>query len=812
MVNMEETVRVRMTGGPPWGFRLLGGIEHGMPVSVSKIRKRSKADYADLREGDRVLSINGKTVRNAARDVAMAYIDDADDALDLEIVRTSRSTNPRNQDPQTNGQEKQIINRDRRSSNGSVSSNATVRKVTTTTTRIKTTKDGERLQETITKTVTEAIDGEEPKTVSQTTKERGELVGPVRRQSGMYTEHTPPLKVDHGRRTSDVTKTHPSKPKMPGNVTVGQPATITFKPSSKPGVWQPESQQQQQHRQPLQQAQRQQPVYQQPQRAQPQQQTMFQPPRPAYQPPQQHKAKFEMPKPTSNPRYKAPGPSQDFAIFHHKPEPPKAGTRPGQTRTPFVEKQPKFEPVKVQAGGQKPTGKNTAGRELTITFAVPDQHNQVDYGSPPQSPSGMSVDSGVPPESPVTSKKLVPELEEERKPISLLDDPSIILRSLAHDERLQRPFSEPAGRVTEEPEISVVEKRRACKTIADLLMFPKNKQAKGARMFAKRRKRSARYTIEAIGQHDSEDDLDDSSESDSKAAIITIKTAPPPPVIGAGGIPVAPPPPPEGFTQRIRVEPTNFNVKLKSKEKCEHNVVTPKQCLLLAEDLKSQSGKAASMFEKRRLRAEQFVLDESTAKHPKPKAFKKPPGPNAASLEINLQSPATPTKKPTPWEAAAESPVGSVARAFPPKEIKIPPLIQPKSTPPAALAKTNITPKVATKPGFGAGVDRPKGPVPINKDVVSIKAGGHLPKANYKDFNVKARGWGSRASFDNTPGSPASLNSDQGTGTHGQVPSRSHKFGGGYNDFNPKPKAFNADSPRHSTMSPTSSLAESDDL
>ena len=49
---------------------------------------------------------------------------------------------------------------------------------------------------------------------------------------------------------------------------------------------------------------------------------------------------------------------------------------------------------------------------------------QVDFGSPPLSPSGMSVDSGVPPESPKSRVK------DGKK---LLEDPSIILRSLAAD-------------------------------------------------------------------------------------------------------------------------------------------------------------------------------------------------------------------------------------------------------------------------------------------------------------------------------------------------------------------------------------------
>eukprot|EP00057_Strongylocentrotus_purpuratus_P026003 XP_011680477.1 PREDICTED: serine/arginine repetitive matrix protein 1 isoform X1 [Strongylocentrotus purpuratus] len=729
------------------------------------IRKKSKADYADLQEGDRVLSINSKSVRNAARDVAMAYIDEANDSLDLEIVRT-RSANPRMQDRQMNMQKNQDkqSSADRRMSNGS---NA-VRKVTTTTTRIKTTKDGERLQETVTKTVMESLDGETPKTVAQTTSERNDMAGPVRKQIGV-TEHTAPIKMDRGRRTSDVIITHPQKPttdrpRVSGNVSVGQPSTITIDNQHKQGTWQATQ------RQPS--PAKQQPVYQQmqqPQRQQPQHQQ------------QKPKPKFEMPKPSDNPRYAPPGPKTGFALQFRQPAPVQKS-----------KKQSAYEPVSIMQS--KPSG-----RELTITFAMPDENTKVDFGSPPESPSGMSVDSGVPPESP---------LKEDSTDV--YRDPSIILRSLAKDqplaERLQRPYSEPAGRVTEEPEVSIVEKRRACKTIADLLMFPKNKQAKGARMFAKRRKRSARYTIEATGQKDSDEDSEGSSTGESGAAIITIKTAPPPPPppMMNGRIPAPPPPPPGGFTQRIKVEPTNFNVKLKSKAKCEHVSVSPKQCLVLAAGLKGQSGgRAAEMFEKRRLRSEQFVLDESTIKHAKPSSFSKPPGPEkSTTAEIHI-------KKLSPWEAAQESPVGSVSRAFPKKEVKIPP---PMKIPPPTQAKPKPAAQLPAKPGFKASRDLPKYPAPQAKDSIPLKPGSTLPKANFKDFNVKPRGWGRSSTGDNRSGSPASLNSDQGSTGRGQIGTKPLKYGGGFNDFNPKPRLFGIDSPRHGALSPTVSLAESDDL
>ena len=315
-------------------------------------------------------------------------------------------------------------------------------------------------------------------------------------------------------------------------------------------------------------------------------------------------------------------------------------------------------------------------------------------------------------------------------------------------------------------------------------------------MFAKRRKRSARYTIEAIGQRDSDDESDGSS-SEPQAAIITIKApAAPLAVYTDGMVPPPPPMPAGGFTQRIKVEPTNFNVKLKSKDKCEHNVVTPKQCLVLVDDLKSLGGsRAATMFELRRQRSEQYTLDETTMKEPKKPAaapFKKPPGPQTKTDGGSH-------KKLSPWQAAEESPMGYVSKAFPPRENKA-------KVPPPTSYKPKQPPPTASKPGPKPSRELPKFPTPQAKDSIPLPQGTKLGKANFKDFNTKPKGWGSRSSGDHTSGSYASEQ------VSGRSQTKSLKYSGGLNDFNPKPRVFNSDSPRHGALSPTSSLAESEDL
>ncbi|XP_033016770.1 protein Shroom3 [Lacerta agilis] len=51
---------VLLQGGPPWGFTLKGGLEHGEPLIISKIEEGGKADLlnSQLQPGDEVVNIN----------------------------------------------------------------------------------------------------------------------------------------------------------------------------------------------------------------------------------------------------------------------------------------------------------------------------------------------------------------------------------------------------------------------------------------------------------------------------------------------------------------------------------------------------------------------------------------------------------------------------------------------------------------------------------------------------------------------------------------------------------------------------------
>lgn len=80
---------VTLSGGAPWGFRLQGGKDLKQPVQISRVRKKSKACRAGLREGDEVVAINGEPCCDFTHSEVISIIDDVKDNLQLLIKRLS---------------------------------------------------------------------------------------------------------------------------------------------------------------------------------------------------------------------------------------------------------------------------------------------------------------------------------------------------------------------------------------------------------------------------------------------------------------------------------------------------------------------------------------------------------------------------------------------------------------------------------------------------------------------------------------------------------------------------------------------------
>ncbi|XP_066304539.1 uncharacterized protein [Branchiostoma lanceolatum] len=82
-----ERLTAVLTGGPPWGFRLSGGLEVKQPLKVAKVRKKSKAHGSGLQEGDEVLAVNGAPCQDVTHKDCMGIVEGATDRLELEVLR-----------------------------------------------------------------------------------------------------------------------------------------------------------------------------------------------------------------------------------------------------------------------------------------------------------------------------------------------------------------------------------------------------------------------------------------------------------------------------------------------------------------------------------------------------------------------------------------------------------------------------------------------------------------------------------------------------------------------------------------------------
>ncbi|XP_042358728.1 synaptopodin 2-like protein [Plectropomus leopardus] len=84
---VAEEVIITLSGGAPWGFRLQGGVEHQKPLQVAKVRKRSKACRAGLREADELVSINDQPCGTLSHAQAMDLIDSSPGILHIRVKR-----------------------------------------------------------------------------------------------------------------------------------------------------------------------------------------------------------------------------------------------------------------------------------------------------------------------------------------------------------------------------------------------------------------------------------------------------------------------------------------------------------------------------------------------------------------------------------------------------------------------------------------------------------------------------------------------------------------------------------------------------
>uniref|UniRef100_A0A3Q4GW49 Synaptopodin 2-like protein n=1 Tax=Neolamprologus brichardi TaxID=32507 RepID=A0A3Q4GW49_NEOBR len=87
---VAEEIVVSLSGGAPWGFRLQGGAEQQNPLQVAKVRRRSKACRAGLKEHDELVAIGDQACAELSHAEAMSLIDKQSNALMLRVKRSEQ--------------------------------------------------------------------------------------------------------------------------------------------------------------------------------------------------------------------------------------------------------------------------------------------------------------------------------------------------------------------------------------------------------------------------------------------------------------------------------------------------------------------------------------------------------------------------------------------------------------------------------------------------------------------------------------------------------------------------------------------------
>jgi hypothetical protein len=271
---------------------------------------------------------------------------------------------------------------------------------------------------------------------------------------------------------------------------------------------------------------------------------------------------------------------------------------------------------------------------------------------------------------------------------------------------------------------TIEEQMKLCRIISNSLTSAANRRARGAKMFAKRRKRSNKWVHESgewgsssAGDVGNLDDLDSELYEDE-----------------GGNRPF--------FTFRIpnvkhRVAPPEKNTHMALKkdeferlrlqaQKCDHKVVPPGQCFDIVADLKASKGRGGRLFERRKNRADKFIIDESNARVS---------GPKHTRLEDMVGQGGPLKSSKSPWEAA-QSGKGSVDDAFQhlserERQARLNQMLQYQPPKPAV-------------PRTGREAIQPLNPPPGPRSDLRDREAHHLLQG--RNFNRAARGWHAHSS------------------------------------------------------------------
>jgi hypothetical protein len=86
MATFEVQLR-RMETSQPWGFRLRGGTDQGVPLHVEHVQPKGRAAHSGVLPGDRVLAICGVSTQSMTHDDVKREMLRAGNELDITLFR-----------------------------------------------------------------------------------------------------------------------------------------------------------------------------------------------------------------------------------------------------------------------------------------------------------------------------------------------------------------------------------------------------------------------------------------------------------------------------------------------------------------------------------------------------------------------------------------------------------------------------------------------------------------------------------------------------------------------------------------------------
>lgn len=671
----SQKLTITLTGGGPWGFRLIGGEEY--PLQIAKIRKRSKACSGGLQEGDTVICINGVSMLGRSHHDAMYEVDNAGDKLNITVQRDGGSFQSQQlveqqqhapaPMPMSNGFGGAPAQKTHSTSQTFRDGNATTNVVTGT--YEQSSGDGRQVTKGFVKQVVKTQPGsvtnqQTTTRVTSFSNQTSSNVSPVRFQiknlREEFKENYTPMIFGQGKEHTYEDYARPED-------TIRQPrvfmvrdikGTMYNQPDHQPG-YQPEAMNQPSVPRPLP-AKAPKPVRMPPE--QPQFKIPDQVPLPEYRPSPIPEPVIPQAPPPPLPENEVPAPSDpvdyypaDEPLFYPLPQAPfasfnaheynekvrsgKFGDEVDAEETPqdmeerFKGKLPIFAP-KVEIHYDEEFLQN--GMQNGFFIERPDllpldlsrKLSGADMESDPYTP-------GTPESSGVRKKK-----EKYYK-----DNKKLYNDSAFYD-------APDTDYPTIEDQISL------CKKIARSLTSAANKKARGAKMFAKRKRRAIKWIHDGeshIGSS-SAGDVADLRDLDSELHLTEGGARP----LFTFRIPnirnrilLT-----EEGTPKMSISQQEFEQLRLQQKKCDHKAVSPSTCHSLVADLHNQRNRGAKLFQKRQARSEKWVIDESNATKPM-----------LSQQKINsfLESTAASSvqnKAPTPWEAALDNPQGRVDSAF----------------------------------------------------------------------------------------------------------------------------------------------------